>query len=177
MMVAGFSYSATQAFAAVLHTPTASASLVSPPAVGFAPLVQRLRCHHREQPSKRSKEVKVRMSFAACSVALALRSAVGRSFFGHREHCGGVAPPASYLGHEQPGSAVEAEAGAGCRPRTVTGGAVRRSPWTDMGAVRALEEGEASEHHNIPRRRARLRLLVRLGGALEWTGSAREAEV
>jgi hypothetical protein len=84
--------------------------------------------------------------------------------FGHRGHCGGVATPASYLGHEQPGSAVEAEAGAGCRPRTVTGGAVRRSPWTDMGAVRALEEGEASEHHNKPRRRARLRLLVRLGG-------------
>ena len=42
-------------------------------------------------------------------------------FCGHRGHCGGVAPPASYLGHEQPGSAVEAEAGAGWRPRTVTG--------------------------------------------------------
>ena len=86
MMVAGFSYSATQAFAAVLHTSTASDSLVSPPALGFAPFVRRLRCHHLGLPSKRRKEVKVRMSFAACGVALALRSAVGRSF-GHGGHC------------------------------------------------------------------------------------------
>ena len=65
------------------------------------------------------------MSFAACGVDLALRSAVGRSF-GHGGHCGGVAPPASYLGQEHAGSA-----GTECRPRTVTGGAVRRSPWAD----------------------------------------------
>ena len=57
MMVAGFSYSATTAFAAMLHTPTASGSHVSPPALGFAPLGQRLRCHHLVRPSKRRKAV------------------------------------------------------------------------------------------------------------------------
>ena len=62
------------------------------------------------------------------------------------------------------------------RPRTVKGGAVRRSSWTVMWSERAPVGGEACEHHNIPRLRARFRLLVR-HGALEWTGSAREAEV
>ena len=75
----------------------------------------------------------------------------------------GVAPPASYLGHEPQVSAAEAETGAVRRPRTVAGGAVRRSPWTVMWSERAPEVGEACEHHNIPRPRARLRLLVRWG--------------
>ena len=44
--------------------------------------------------------------------------------------------------------------------------------WTERAPI----VGEACEHHNIPRLRARLRLLVRWG-ALEWTGSGREAEV
>ena len=63
------------------------------------------------------------------------------------------------------------------RRRTETGGAVRRSPWTEMWSERAPVAGEACEQHNIPRPRARLRLLVRRGGALESRGSAPEAEV
>jgi hypothetical protein len=79
----------------------------------------------------------------------------------------GIAPPASYLGREPPGSAAEARTGAVGRPRTVTDGAVRRSAWTDMWTERAPVVGEACEHHNIPRRRARFRLLVHGG---PWSG-------
>ena len=79
----------------------------------------------------------------------------------------GVAPPASYLGREPPGSAAEAETGAVGRPRTVKGGAVRRSSWTVMWSERAPVGGEACEHHNIPRLRARFRLLVCTG---PWSG-------
>ena len=87
MMEAGFSYTVTICSAAVLHTPTASGSHVFTPALGFALLVPRLRCHRLVQPSKQRKAVKVRMSGPACGVALALRSAVGRRFV-HRGHCG-----------------------------------------------------------------------------------------
>jgi hypothetical protein len=58
MMVAGFSYSASPAFAAVLHTPTASGLHVSPPALGFALLVQRLRCHHLVRPASEEKRLR-----------------------------------------------------------------------------------------------------------------------
>ena len=58
MMVAGFSYSASPAFAAVLRTPTASGLHVSPPALGFAPLVQRLRCHHLVRPASEEKRLR-----------------------------------------------------------------------------------------------------------------------
>ena len=53
------------------------------------------------------------------------------------------------------------------RPRTVKGGAVRRSSWTVMWSERAPVGGEACEHRNIPRLRARFRLLVRAG---PWSG-------
>ena len=85
----------------------------------------------------------------------------------------GVVPlQAPYLGLEPPGSAAEAGTvtGAVGRPRTVTDGAEPRSVWTDttsMGAVRAPAVGAACEHHNIPRLRARFRLLV-YGGP--WSG-------
>ena len=57
------------------------------------------------------------------------------------------------------------------RRRTETGGAVRRSPWTEMWSERAPVAGETCERHNIPRPRARLRLLVSWGGPWSREGA------